>query len=405
MGAFTARLRSGIANRGFPRRNPTNLVAGYPKNHLPKDANCRRKIDGLRYLAGQGLYGKVAVLDSECSPIYETVTDRSGKQIKRPQTSNQDLRASIPQSQSQWLIEAVGRFPLDRPIAENSPTLLDAFQLMGLLGGLGARSRRGFGSLALTQLKGGPSPNKRTSPFPIQPSDVQEYTNSVMSLFQTISQANGDEAPYSVLGENEPAFVFSETGENLASFHNRMGELFQNFRSDRMRFWNDHQWFVTVSDPDNFLQDHPSEAGKKVDAPYPVSDLAANGGGQLPQRSLFGLPHNYYSGNKSREYAPRQTDVTASVMDGNVRKTIDRRASPLFLHLHESGGIYVAVWFKMDGAFLPSGALLTIDPRAGSQAHQQKRNQPWDVPFDRSSMRDPVTEFLEHVRTQYQTKA
>ena len=68
-----------------------------------------------------------------------------------------------------------------------------------------------------------------------------------------------------------------------------------------------------------------------------------------PRRVAFGLPHNYGKGKRDR--------VEPS-------GAIDRRASPLFIHIHECGGTPVAVLSFLPAQFLPTkgsgGAFISV---------------------------------------------
>ena len=60
-----------------------------------------------------------------------------------------------------------------------------------------------------------------------------------------------------------------------------------------------------------------------------------------PRRIAFGLPHNYGKG-PAKQVGPHD-------------KELDRRASPLFIHIHECGDTPVAVLSFLPARFLPEG--------------------------------------------------
>ena len=60
-----------------------------------------------------------------------------------------------------------------------------------------------------------------------------------------------------------------------------------------------------------------------------------------PQRIAFGLPHNY--GKRPNQQV------------GPGDKELDRRSSPLFIHIHECGDTPVAVLSFLPARFLPKG--------------------------------------------------
>ena len=61
-----------------------------------------------------------------------------------------------------------------------------------------------------------------------------------------------------------------------------------------------------------------------------------------PRRIAFGLPHNYGPG-KEKQVGPYNN------------RDLDRRASPLFIHIHECGSTPVAVLSFLPARFLPEG--------------------------------------------------
>ena len=87
-----------------------------------------------------------------------------------------------------------------------------------------------------------------------------------------------------------------------------------------------------------------------------------------PRRIAFGLPHNY----------GRDNDEKVNPWD----KDFDRRASPLFIHLHQCGRKPVAVLSFLPARFLPDGR---SDISVGGSRVAQKRE---------AELYRPVDEFL-----------
>lgn len=88
----------------------------------------------------------------------------------------------------------------------------------------------------------------------------------------------------------------------------------------------------------NFVADHDNA-------------LAATQGedlNNLPERAVFGLPHNYFFSS------------TKGKLDINPEKE-GRRASPLFIHIHElDNGQFAAIQTLLPGEFLPENTAIDV---------------------------------------------
>ncbi len=217
-------------------------------------------------------------------------------------------------------------------IAKNEidSSVIDAVKLFGLLGGAGAKSRKGYGSLSLVEL------HKNGDPISC-PMDRGCYIDNLGEL---LSKTRGF-----TIQEDTSFSAFSNTsridillsGSNPITILNKYGETMQLYRSwgrdnklpngmaAEKNFTDDHKWFKDSS----FRSKHPNFH---------------------PKRALFGLPHNYYSQSHS-----------ASVMPAEY----ERRASPLFFHVHKlSAKNYLGVSILLPAKFLPDnddGTNITVN--------------------------------------------
>lgn len=103
--------------------------------------------------------------------------------------------------------------------AELHPSLLDAVKLFGLLGGLGGRSRRGWGSVMLTGMDNGWSP----------PEDLAGYRDELAAILG--GTAGAPEAPYSGFGKGARLHVFGVGADALAVL-DQLGQAYQAFRRE-----------------------------------------------------------------------------------------------------------------------------------------------------------------------------
>ena len=196
-----------------------------------------------------------------------------------------------------------------------------ALRLFGLVGGLGARSRKGYGSLNLTKLEGDGIANWRPA------RTVEDYRSSLGPLLKgarTVAQ-EPEISAFSACaridlmfeGMNQPLDVLDKYGSAMVRYRSwgRNGKILDGERSE-CRFREDHDWMK----------------GKEI-AP-----------GFHPRRAVFGLPHNY---GRGIEVTPQHHD---------------RRASPLFFHVHEIGSRFAGIALLLRSRFLPEGEkILTRD--------------------------------------------
>ncbi len=104
------------------------------------------------------------------------------------------------------------------------PSLLDAIKLFGLLGGLGRRSRRGWGSVALVELSGEGGVLQWQAP-----QNLGQYRDALSSILR--STANAAEARYSAFGKGSRLHVLGVGADALAVL-NPLGETYQAFRRE-----------------------------------------------------------------------------------------------------------------------------------------------------------------------------
>ena len=195
-------------------------------------------------------------------------------------------------------------------------SLIDALICLGTHGGMGARSRKGYGSLVIRSLRVDGEP--RWSP----PQTPSELRDSLAGLRRNHDAAGPPE--YTALS-GQARHLLVPSGNNEA----RPMELLDLVGRELMRYrsWG-HNGKVLGSDSEqNFKPDHDLMKGRQRN--------------RHPERIAFGLPHNYGKG----------PDAQVGPQDPKL----DRRASPLFIHIHECGDTPVAVLSFLPARFLPKG--------------------------------------------------
>lgn len=194
-------------------------------------------------------------------------------------------------------VEAFCRTDLDDDQAE---TLRLALVALGLLGGIGSRSRNGFGSLSLQKLRIGDEVTWQP------PTDGEALRDMIEEVFQTALVTSPPQLPpYTAFSTKSRYLLVEDQSDSL--------DLLDALGTDVK------QWI---------------EGGGPAQATVSIAEVARH-------RSPFGLPRHY---------------------DGSQLKPTgtDRRATPLFLHLHRlPGGESAAVLSFLPAQFLPGHAVVT----------------------------------------------
>ncbi|WP_419788197.1 type III-B CRISPR module RAMP protein Cmr1 [Pseudodesulfovibrio sp.] len=200
---------------------------------------------------------------------------------------------------------------------EVDDSIVAALKLLGLLGGLGSRSRKGYGSLTLEELK------HDGKIIWDRPTSYQELKNELQGLLGSTLSCAGLPL-YSAFSararvdhledDADPLVLLDFVGLAMLRYRSAgVSGIVQGRKSER-NFELDHDW---CKDP----------------ARCPVDFH--------PERVVFGLPHKYYD---------RETETKPSCKP----EKNDRRASPLIFHIHEFGsGNYCALSTLLESDFLP----------------------------------------------------
>ncbi len=201
--------------------------------------------------------------------------------------------------------------------------VLNTLLLWGLLGGLGSRSRKGWGSVAIRSLK---YTGKSDIETPAIPDSLTVYKETVKKLLSNKATA----LPLFTAFSNNTRIDVSKNGANALTLLGDIGMEMQMYRSYGKNGQVAHQ-----PAEQNFKGDHDM-----------ILDFA--GGERIsthPQRVIFGLPHNYFFSSGTK------VDVHAVDANGSEH----RRTSPLFIHVHKfASGDCVAVQSLLKADFLPA---------------------------------------------------
>lgn len=207
-------------------------------------------------------------------------------------------------------------------------------KLIGLLGGLGSKARKGFGSINLTKLTVSGVTETQWEP----PQSFEEYQTIVQQLLKRV--VGCEMPPFSALSSK--AFI-EKTVNRQAAY-----EVLENYGKAMMlyRSWGKNGKVLDDDAERNFKDDH--------DWSKSPNNFKPN---FHPDRVIFGLPHNYGKIQVGRD----------------LKKQYGRRASPLFFHVQQIGNEFIGVAYILRSQFLPANEGIKADKNTVPQ------NINWDI--------------------------
>ncbi len=227
--------------------------------------------------------------------------------------------------------------------AQEKRSLLQAIQALGLLGALGSRARKGFGSIALEKLE---CSFAADTSIPVNITELKVLFNDWANSFSKTVP------PFSAFSL-ESRIDISACANSAVGLHELAGHEMQMYRSWGRSAGNGapHRVAGELAEQ-NFRSDHDG-ALSAAKGRQPV---------KMPKRSEFGLPHNYFF--SSGENSGKKVDITPAEDSRN------RRASPLFIHIHRfPNGKHALIQTLLPATFLPAGDSVEFRPNRGGTMH------------------------------------
>lgn len=214
-------------------------------------------------------------------------------------------------------------------------SIKNALTMMGLLGGLGSRVRRGIGSISLEKLthswKEYQVSTKTYQDNIVDlytlPKNEAEYISLIQKYLPNTSHTN--QPPFSAFSMESRIDLLVRRNSALAAL-NDLAKGMVTYRS-----WGKEGKVLNGDSEKNFPTDHD---WKDKDRPKDFH----------PRRVMFGLPHNYGQGDK---YAVNPEKQREPYPKGYYKH--DRRASPLLFHVHKVGSEYLGISILLPAQFLP----------------------------------------------------
>ena len=286
---------------------------------------------GARYL-GYGLMGYTAVLQRACikpGGIFEV----------RLNWRSHETRARVHG------LSALGD-------ADFQTNLVEALETFGTFGGLGSRSRRGYGSVTLKALRNADGTALSDSAVAKDCAELKKAVTDLLKFQRTATYTAPEDVSYSAftcLSRHTIFELSGQAGSEPYPILNAMGNAFVRYRA-----WG-HEATILKGDTAN-LYGEPAKQIFKADHDSFRNRQALPTNFKHPDRIVFGLPHPYSKfGEQSEVWGGKDT----------------RRASPLFFHVHKtSTGQYLGLMFDLRSEFLaprPTGGPGIIkDPKWGT---------------------------------------
>lgn len=206
--------------------------------------------------------------------------------------------------------------------AQDITEVHQALTALGLFGGLGSRARKGLGSLSIQRVYG----NGQDRVF-VNHHDIQRFIEALDF------SAPGTRAPLTALSAATRIDMSPGNRSPLACLQ-QVSQCLQLYR-------------------DGTVPDHERESNFKPDRLLAAEAARGKSIASLPGRAVFGLPHNYF-----------WIDTKAKLEIAPKESTRNRRASPLFIHIHQfPDGQCSIIHSLLPGLFLPADSKVELKGR------------------------------------------
>ncbi|MDI6879692.1 MAG: type III-B CRISPR module RAMP protein Cmr1 [Desulfitobacteriaceae bacterium] len=240
-----------------------------------------------------------------------------------------------------------------------------ALQGLCYFGGVGSRSRRGFGSLNIVNWEASYQTFKSIG-FPGVPKTREELKTHIQRWQTNVGAFYPGMPDYTAFSEQTRSILYTPTCQPNCSAQMLLKEVGNRFIMLR-------SYGQKINDPGGVANTELRQVpgvGRfrpkfKDDHDLMFGFLQGEGIKQHPRRVVFGLPHNYHysSGGEAKINA---WSSSSSKRSGS-QLAEQRRGSPLFFHVHELDGGQLKGWVMtitmFPAKFLPDGDQIRIDEK------------------------------------------
>jgi CRISPR-associated protein Cmr1 len=237
-----------------------------------------------------------------------------------------------------------GRFSLGIRCDDDSfSDIRDALRALGLFGGLGSCSRRGYGGIHLSQIEE-ILPDHERRPVWSAPQSLGAYKTAVDRLLER--RLASPKPDYSGFSAATRIDVLAE-GAAWHTVLDDVGRAMIRYRSYGRTTGHGRRVLGRKAE-ERFKQDHIWTSDKLHRRATKMAH---------PERIVFGLPHNHYFSDG--------TVVGISARDGDLEL---RRASPLLIQIRKIGLGFVAIAVLLEARYLPDTATLHVEKEKMTRA-------------------------------------
>lgn len=213
---------------------------------------------------------------------------------------------------------------------EERRSLEEALLVFGLLGGIGSRARHGLGSVAIQEIA-----CEGAQPF----FTVPQTLDALRAALAPLVQRKAPLPPFTAFSR-ETRIDVSLTGNDPWTLHDQIGKEEMRYRSYGRN---------------GKVLDAPSERNFRDDHDLILNFFRSGKADKSPRRIVFGLPHNYTFSSLGK---PNKVNV--------IPGEHERRASPLFLHLHPiEDKRFAAIHALLPATFLPAEEGIRLEAEEG----------------------------------------
>jgi|GEM_PF-408797 len=228
--------------------------------------------------------------------------------------------------------------------------------LWGMLGGLGSRNRRGLGSVSIQEIDG--------------KNIISNRDDFIKELKKLLSCLCENEPPFTAFSEKTQFIISKQSSDKAWKVIGDIGEKMSLFRG----------WGYRSKDGthkiNNENANHNAYTSKQEDHKI-IYDIAKknNQENEYPKSLVFGLPRSYglsgFSPKKDIKVEPSKTGNDDKHDDTNKRT---RRASPLFIHVHEfADGNTLSIQSFLPATFLPKNDVIRF-----YEKKKEKEKEKWE---------------------------
>jgi CRISPR-associated protein Cmr1 len=243
-----------------------------------------------------------------------------------------------------------------KPADKERKAILSSLWLLGHIGGLGSRSRRGHGTVALQSWENcqwDECKGLKIAHNAISVDDWWKIFNKGLNILRTWFPEKSSE-DHSVFGRNTRFFLFEDSGKNWQEGLDKAGLVMQKFRQ-RWKIKDTSSDYYKVMEHLAFHEPASIKKGSTI-APCPLN--------KSPERTAFGLPLTFRY-NNSLDRIPKKNHYDKVIIDKKTEKlkmeapnttfeggTHDRSASPIHIRIVKIGAKYHPLYIMLDSALL-----------------------------------------------------